>query len=77
MSMTCLGGGIVTELVQDEQEGLRHEARERDSAWVKGDVGPEERSHSLWTPSRGRLVYGSGYDRQILLSQKVRGHVGR
>jgi bifunctional enzyme CysN/CysC len=38
------GGGIITELVQDDQEDFRTEARERDSAWVKGDVGAEDRA---------------------------------
>ncbi len=38
------GGGIITEMVSDEQEDFRSEARERDSAWVKGDVGAEDRS---------------------------------
>ena len=54
------GGGIVTELVQDEQEGLRNEARERDSAWVKGDVGAEQRSQHFG--HRAAVVLFSGPD---------------
>jgi bifunctional enzyme CysN/CysC len=38
------GGGIITELVHDEQEFLRDEARRRDFAWVRGEVGAEDRS---------------------------------
>ena len=38
------GGGIVTALVKDEQERLRNEARERDFAWVKGEVRLEDRA---------------------------------
>ena len=38
------GGGIVTELVHDDQELLREEARRRDFAWVKGEVGVEDRA---------------------------------
>src|SRR5207247_3620140 len=34
------GGGIITESVRDAQTVLREEARRRDIAWVKGDVGP-------------------------------------
>jgi bifunctional enzyme CysN/CysC len=43
-SYDVAGGGIITELVPDEQEDFRTEARERDSAWVKGDVGAEDRA---------------------------------
>ena len=38
------GGGIVTEIVHDDQESLREEARRRDFAWVKGEVGIEDRA---------------------------------
>ncbi len=38
------GGGIITELVHDDQEFLREEARRRDFAWVKGEVGVEDRA---------------------------------
>ncbi|MBD0305424.1 MAG: adenylyl-sulfate kinase [Nitrospiraceae bacterium] len=38
------GGGIITELVHDEQAFLRDEARRRDFAWVKGEVGAEDRA---------------------------------
>src|SRR5205807_5377927 len=38
------GGGIVTEVVKDAHTVLREEARRRDIAWVKGDVGTEARA---------------------------------
>ena len=38
------GGGIITESVRDAQTVLREEARRRDIAWVKGDVGPDDRA---------------------------------
>ncbi len=38
------GGGIITSLVADEHAGLREEARRRELAWVKGQVGADDRS---------------------------------
>jgi bifunctional enzyme CysN/CysC len=38
------GGGIVTGAVQDEQDGLRSDARLRDFHWVKGGVAASERA---------------------------------
>ena len=54
------GGGIITEMVSDEQEDFRSEARERDSAWVKGDVGAEDRS--LRYGHRAAVVLMTGPD---------------
>ncbi len=54
------GGGIITEMVRDDQEGLRTEARERDSAWVKGDIGPEERAKNFG--HRAAIVLFTGPD---------------
>jgi bifunctional enzyme CysN/CysC len=65
------GGGIVTELVQDEQEGLRHEARERDSAWVKGDVGPEERSQHYGHRAAVVLFTGPDMTSKSFLARKL------
>ncbi|UCE63219.1 MAG: adenylyl-sulfate kinase, partial [Nitrospirota bacterium] len=65
------GGGIVTELVQDEQEGLRHEARERDSAWVKGDVGPEERSQHYGHRAAVVLFTGPDMTAKSFLARKL------
>ena len=38
------GGGIITEMVQDREETLRVEARQRDFAWIKGNVTPADRA---------------------------------
>lgn len=38
------GGGIITEMVEDREETLRVEARQRDFAWVQGDVSLADRS---------------------------------
>ena len=65
------GGGIVTELVQDEQEGLRHEARERDSAWVKGDVGPEARAQHFGHRAAVVLFTGSDLTAKAFLARKL------
>jgi bifunctional enzyme CysN/CysC len=65
------GGGIVTELVRDEQEGLRNEARERDSAWVKGDVGPEERSQHYGHRAAVVLFTGPDMTAKSFLARKV------
>lgn len=37
------GGGIVTEVLSDEQEAFRREARQRDIAWRRGEVQLSER----------------------------------
>lgn len=65
------GGGIVTELVQDDQEGLRNEARERDSAWVKGDVGPEERSQHYGHRAAVVLFTGPDMTAKSFLARKL------
>lgn len=38
------GGGIITEMVHDREETLRVEARQRDFAWIKGDVTAADRA---------------------------------
>ncbi|MCZ6799016.1 MAG: GTP-binding protein [Nitrospirae bacterium] len=38
------GGGIITQMVRDRQETLRLEARQRDFAWVQGNVRPDDRA---------------------------------
>jgi bifunctional enzyme CysN/CysC len=38
------GGGIIMEVVRDEQTVLREEARQRDISWSKGDVALDERA---------------------------------
>ena len=65
------GGGIITEMVQDEQEGLRTEARERDSAWVKGDIGPEERAQNYGHRAAVVLFTGPDSTAKAFLARKL------
>ena len=65
------GGGIITELVQDEQEGLRNEARERDSAWVKGDVEPEQRAKHFGHRASVVLFTGPDTSAKSFLARKL------
>ena len=65
------GGGIVTELVQDEHEGLRNEARERDSAWVKGDVELEQRAKHYGHRAAIVLFTGPDTSAKSFLARKL------
>ncbi|WP_454064091.1 GTP-binding protein [Candidatus Nitrospira salsa] len=65
------GGGIITEMIQDEQEGLRTEARERDSAWVKGEIGPEERAQHFGHRAAVILFTGPDTTAKAFLARKL------
>ncbi len=65
------GGGIITELVADEQEDFRTEARERDSAWVKGDVGAEDRSLHYGHRAAVVLLTGPDLTAKSFLARKL------
>lgn len=65
------GGGIITELVSDEQENFRTEARERDSAWIKGDVGAEERSLRYGHRAAVILLTGPNTTAKSFLARKL------
>ncbi|MDX2347805.1 MAG: GTP-binding protein [Nitrospirota bacterium] len=65
------GGGIITELVADEQEDFRTEARERDSAWVKGDVGAEDRSIHYGHRAAVVLLTGPDITAKSFLARKL------
>ena len=65
------GGGIITELVADEQEDFRTEARERDSAWVKGDVGAEDRSLHYGHRAAVVLLTGPDITAKSFLARKL------
>lgn len=60
------GGGIVTEVVPDQQSTLRERARQRDLAWVAGDVRPEERAE--YYGHRAALVVLAGKDHEAISS---------
>ncbi len=65
------GGGIITELVKDQQEGFRTEARERDSAWVKGDVNAENRSQRYGHRAAVVLLTGPDTTAKSFLARKL------
>lgn len=65
------GGGIVTEMVRDDQESLREEARRRDFAWVKGEVGIEERAQQYGHRAAIILVTGGRHTGKSFLAKKL------
>ncbi len=65
------GGGIVTEAVRDDQEFLREEARRRDFAWVKGEVGIEERAQQYGHRAAIVLITGGRYTGKSFLAKKL------
>ena len=65
------GGGIVTEAVRDEQTVLREEARRRDIAWVKGDVGAEDRARYFGHRAALVLITGARHTGKSLLARRL------
>ncbi|MDR4494062.1 MAG: GTP-binding protein [Nitrospirales bacterium] len=65
------GGGIITESVPDEQESFRTEARERDSAWVKGDVGTADRAKQYGHQAAVLLLTGPDTTAKGFLARKL------
>lgn len=69
------GGGIITEMVRDDQETLREEARRRDFAWVKGEVGIEDRSKQYGHRSAVVLFTGGRHTGKSMLARKLEGRL--
>ncbi len=65
------GGGIVMELVHDEQEFLRDEARRRDFAWVKGEVGAEQRAQHYGHRAAVVLFTGAAHTGKSFLARNL------
>jgi bifunctional enzyme CysN/CysC len=65
------GGGIITEMVRDDQEFLREEARKRDFAWVKGEVGNEERAQQFGHRAAIVLVTGGRHTGKSFLAKTL------
>lgn len=65
------GGGIVTEHVHDAQEVLREEARRRDFAWVKGEVGVEQRAQQYGHRAAVVLFTGGRHAGKSFLARKL------
>lgn len=69
------GGGIITELVHDDQEFLREEARRRDFAWVKGEVTVEDRAQQYGHRAAVVLFTGGRHTGKSFLARKLEGHL--
>jgi bifunctional enzyme CysN/CysC len=69
------GGGIVTEQVHDDQEFLREEARQRDFAWVKGEVGIEDRARQFGHRAAVVLFTGGRHTGKSFLARKLEGRL--
>src|SRR6059058_3382431 len=65
------GGGIITESVRDAQTVLREEARRRDIAWVKGDVGAEDRARYFGHRAALVLITGARHTGKSLLARRL------
>src|SRR6476661_518838 len=65
------GGGIVTEMIRDDQEFLREEARRRDFAWVKGEVGIEERAQQYGHRAAIVLISGGRHTGKSFLAKSL------
>jgi bifunctional enzyme CysN/CysC len=65
------GGGIITELVHDEQEFLRDEARRRDFAWIRGEVGAEDRARHYGHRAAVVLFTGKSQTGKSFLAKKL------
>lgn len=65
------GGGIIVEMVHDEQEFLRDEARRRDFAWIRGEVGAEERAQHYGHRAAIVLFTGTRHTGKSFLARKL------
>src|SRR2546422_7386780 len=63
--------GIITEAVKDEQTVLREEARRRDIAWVKGDVGAEDRARHFGHRAALVLITGARHAGKSMLARRL------
>lgn len=69
------GGGIITELVHDDQEFLREEARRRDFAWIKGEVTVEDRAQQYGHRAAVVLITGGRHTGKSFLARKLEGRL--
>jgi len=69
------GGGIITELVHDDQEFLREEARRRDFAWVKGEVTVEDRAQQYGHRAAVVLITGGRHTGKSFLARTLEGRL--
>lgn len=65
------GGGIITEMVEDREETLRVEARQRDFAWIQGDVSLADRSQHYGHRAALVLLVGPDTTSKTFLAKKL------
>ncbi len=65
------GGGIITEMVADREETLRIEARQRDFAWVAGDVTLADRAKHYGHRAALVLLIGPDTTGKTFLAKKM------
>lgn len=65
------GGGIITEMVQDREESLRVGARQRDFAWVQGNVRSEDRATHYGHRAAIVLLIGPSTTGKAFLAKKL------
>ena len=65
------GGGVLTEVVLDEQASLREEARRRDLSWITGDVRQEDRATHYGHQAALVLVTGESETARSLLARSL------
>jgi bifunctional enzyme CysN/CysC len=58
-------------MIKDDQEFLREEARRRDFAWVKGEVGIEERAQQYGHRAAIVLITGGRHTGKSFLAKKL------
>ena len=65
------GGGIITEVVRDEQTVLREEVRQRDISWIKGDVALDERAAQYGHRAALVLITGEAQSGTAFLARRL------
>jgi len=65
------GGGIITEGIRDEQTVWREEARRRDIAWVKGEVGHDDRAAQYGHRAALVLITGGRHTGKSFLARRL------
>ena len=65
------GGGIITEMLRDREERLRVEARQRDFAWVQGNVRSEDRATHYGHRAAVVLLIGPATTGKAFLAKKL------
>ena len=65
------GGGIITEMIPDREATLRTEARQRDFAWVKGNVTVSERAKHYGHHAALILLIGSDTTGKTFLAKQL------